>query len=377
MLQRVKIQNFKSFNRETIIELKASKIGFLTKENVASNTLKGLVFIGNNASGKTNALLAIRKLLDMLFADGGLNLDSDRCLFSTSEEMALEYEFAIDNSLIKYSVHYNVFKEFLIETLIVNDEEVLSRIGNSAKSNISMTEVYDEIDNDSLILREIYFNTKFRKNELLQKWFDYLINSVYINAHLNRIFSPSKRPFNIKEYLDVNGVDVINEFLGKRNFSQTIEYVDHIEEKNISYNSDDGKQIFFKRDGIDVPIPFGMESLGNQNLLKLLPVFLHSIENSCMLLIDEFSSGFHNKLEQMLIKFFMKNSVNSQLLLVTHSTNILSNSLLRPDQEVIVSFTGEDGSILRKASDEKPRQAQNVEKMYLSGVFGGLPEYEE
>ena len=35
----------------------------------------------------------------------------------------------------------------------------------------------------------------------------------------------------------------------------------------------------------------------------------------------------------------------------------------------------EHGSFLRKFSDEKPRGSQNLEKMYLSGVFGGLPLY--
>ena len=35
----------------------------------------------------------------------------------------------------------------------------------------------------------------------------------------------------------------------------------------------------------------------------------------------------------------------------------------------------ERGSFLRKFSDEKPRESQNLEKMYLSGVFGGIPLY--
>ena len=91
--------------------------------------------------------------------------------------------------------------------------------------------------------------------------------------------------------------------------------------------------------------------------------------------MDEFSSGFHNDLEKLLIRYFMKYSTNAQMLFVTHSTNLLSSSILRPDQLYTVEF-GEDGSRIKRFSDEKPREAQNMEKMYLGGVFGGLPRYE-
>lgn len=91
--------------------------------------------------------------------------------------------------------------------------------------------------------------------------------------------------------------------------------------------------------------------------------------------MDEFSSGFHNDLEELLIRYFMKKAEEAQLIFVSHSTNLLSNSILRPDQIYSVDF-GTDGSVLKRFSSEKPREAQNLEKMYLSGVFDGVPAYE-
>lgn len=96
-----------------------------------------------------------------------------------------------------------------------------------------------------------------------------------------------------------------------------------------------------------------------------------------MLLIDEFSSGFHNELESLMVRYFMEKAKEAQLLFVSHSTNLLSNSILRPDQEYSVAFQSEKGSTVKRFSDEQPRSAQNIEKMYVSGVFGGLPEYKE
>lgn len=133
--------------------------------------------------------------------------------------------------------------------------------------------------------------------------------------------------------------------------------------------------IFFKRKGIDEPIPYVFESLGNKNLLNLLPAVFHCVSHGGMLILDEFSSGFHNDLEQLLLRFFMNHADRGQIIFVSHSTNLLSNSILRPDQIYSVDF-GNEGSVIKRFSSEKPREAQNLEKMYLGGVFGGVPKYE-
>ena len=94
-----------------------------------------------------------------------------------------------------------------------------------------------------------------------------------------------------------------------------------------------------------------------------------------MLILDEFSSGFHNELEECLIKYFFHFSKNSQMFFVSHSTNILNNTILRPDQIYSVTFSSKNGSVLKRFSEEMPRESQNTEKMYLNGVFNGMPRY--
>ena len=211
-------------------------------------------------------------------------------------------------------------------------------------------------------------------------WMEYLKKSIYVNMFDKKIISYGKAEVSVARYLDKSGCQSINDFFNEYNFEQNIEY-DHSSEgghvKLIVENEDSEKDIFFKRKGIEVPIPFSEESLGNQNLLRILPAFLSVIENDGMLLIDEFSSGFHNELENLLVRYFMEKAKYAQMLFVSHSTNLLSNSILRPDQEYAVEFDRENGSSVKRFSSEQPRSAQNIEKMYVSGVFGGLPEYKE
>ena len=135
---------------------------------------------------------------------------------------------------------------------------------------------------------------------------------------------------------------------------------------------------FIKEKGINEPIPFGEESLGNQNLLRMLPSFFGGwLKTAECCLLMSFQVDFTMIWKVCLSSIFIRNPKNSQMIFVSHSTNLLSNSLLRPDQEYTVEFQDKNGSKVKRFSTEQPRSAQNIEKMYTSGVFGGLPQFEE
>ena len=374
MLKKYIIKNFKSFKNETVIDLEKTNYQMLSSFNTVDKLLKGTMFVGPNASGKSNAILAIKFLLDNLFGKDDINFDNYICLFSNNPIMELNYEFEIDNSEIVYFIKYHSGEDYLSEILTVDNIKVFEREGSFASVSISEKSEHNDVPKGTLFLRSVYFNTKFKGNKVLQNWFEYLSNSVYIDLYDSSITPYKDINLSIIKYLDEKGTDEINSFFENFNFEQQVEYDKQSVGHRLSIKTQE-KTIFFKRRGIDEPMPFGMESLGNQNLLRILPAFFHVFNNNGMLLLDEFSSGFHNDLEELLIKWFMKNSEKSQLIFVSHSTNLLTNSLLRPDQIYSVDFD-DNGSKVKRFSSEKPREAQNLEKMYLSGIFSGVPKYE-
>ena len=382
MLTKITLDNFKSFKNKTVVDLTKTNYTILP-QNVADNgVLKGCIFVGANASGKSTIILAVKLLLDLLFSERNINSGMFLCMFGDSNKYSLSYEFLIENKTIRYSFEVDVAKKMISELLHIDNELLLQRMGLSAKSYIADSNGinYDEEDvgKDSLFLRTLYFNTKFASNSTLGSWMDYLKKSFYVNMFKGEIVSYGKRDMTIATYLDNGGCEVIKNFFDEYNFEQKVEFVHSTSGGKISFvagEDEDVKTVFFKRKGIEVPIPFFEESLGNQNLLRILPVFLSAINNGGMLLIDEFSSGFHNELESLLVRYFMKKANHAQMLFVSHSTNLLSNSILRPDQEYSVEFQDQNGSTVKRFSSEQPRSAQNIEKMYVSGVFGGLPEY--
>lgn len=376
MLTKIQIENFKSFKELTTIDFQSTNYKILSNTNITDNgILKGSIFVGGNATGKTNIILSIKLLLDLLFREKLVNIKYYKCLFSESNNIKLYYEFNINENIINYNIEYDVQKQFMVEKLLLNNESLLERIGKSGTTKITENPIHEDLDNQSLLLRTIYFNTKFNNMPVLKEWFHYLSNSIYLDASLKVRSNTLNNHLDIREYLDSNGAEDINNFFREYNFEQLIEYSKKSTGNIISIEVEENKDIFFKREGVGEPIPYAMESLGNKNLINMLPSFFQVIKNGGMLIIDEFSSAFHNELEELLVKYFMKNSNKSQLFVVSHSTNLLSNSIFRPDQEYSVEFIGVEGSRINRFSDEKPREAQNIEKMYNSGCFGGKPDY--
>ena len=376
MLKRVRFKNFKSFAEETIIDLEATKSNILLDTNVSTGILKGCCFYGGNASGKTNALAAVTFLLDLLFKDYISN-PTNICLFNKDESMYFEYTFEEDNTEIVYFFELNRKGIILKETLKLGVNTMLNRILDSAESYLTENRIYakDDIDSKTLFLKKIYFNTKFVEFPPLKKWFDYLKNSIFCNPirEVGNIvfFDNSKiKEIDLINYLEKYGVNEINSFFKEFNFPYLIKYERHsINNILISPLAN----IQFIRNNLP-NIPYYMESYGNKILLMILPSFLTIVKNGGILAIDEFSSGLHNNLESLLIKYFFNKAKNAQIFFVSHSTNLLKTSLLRPDQIYSVDF--DCGSKLRNFQDERPRESQNLEKMYLSGVFGGIPLYE-
>lgn len=376
MLVKLTMKNFRCFVEETTIDLNATGYEILSNTNkTKDDILKGAVFIGGNASGKTTIILALRFLLELLVWQTNLQLVLYKSFYSDlKERMELEYEFNINNSKIIYRVETNNDR-ILKEILIQDGKTILSRINENAEyidaNNSKIT--IENIQNNQSAIRKVYFDTRFIDNENLKLWYDFLTNSVYIDQSEKIVITANLTKTN-KNYFENNGKDEVNKFLKDINYNQVIDYVSEYKNKTMKFNFQDGKEVVLIREDMNTALPINMESEGNRTLIEVLPQILQATKNNCMLIIDEFSSALHNFLEEKMVKYFMENSNKSQMFIVSHSTNLLTNTILRPDQIYTVDYIKGKGSKINRVSDSKPREAQNLEKMYLSGVFNGIPD---
>lgn len=372
MLQSYSMEGFLSIKNRIDVDLRKTQYQILERTNVEDGILKGCMFVGGNASGKTNLIEGLRFLLVALFTDTHINWDGSLCMFSDSGVFHNTYDFVIDGMLIRYQLHYQRREKLLIEHLSVDGKTMLERVGSNAKTELSERRQFTDVPADSVFLRELWFNTRFRGFPVLQKWFDFLWNSKYVNPLERSIFAHEpKSNVSFSDYIKENGVDELNAFLDECGFTYRL-----VQRKGMSQEGFAYSDLFVKREGIAELIPFLLESMGNKVLMMLLPAYFSVMKNGGMLICDEFSSGLHNDLEELLVKYFMKHAHGAQIFIVSHSTNLLSSSIFRPDQLYAVNFDAEGSNIVRFSS-EQPRTGQNYEKMYLGGVFSGLPQYND
>lgn len=380
MLTGIILKDYTTFIKETIFDFKATSYKILENTNVGSNrVLKGCLFKGENASGKTQVLEAILILLDLLFDNSEHNFVIKKSFYTKGTKYNLSYLFNVNNNDIKYDITFagnNIFSE----KLYVNDNLKLNRLGNKGELYFDEEKSIDDINVDLSLLKFEYYNTRFNNDEVLNEWFEFLKNSIYVNCLTAKIISynPSREAEQlIRKYAERRDATKLNEFMNKLGYNSEIVFQKEIgnKDRTIVAKNDNDLMIALKKKGTDIAIPMMLESNGNRAFLNIILPILFASNNNCMLIVDEFSSGLHNELEEALISFFFNNSKDSQIFFTSHSTNLLNTSILRPDQIYSFKFDAKDGTIINRFSNENPRESQNMEKMYLNGVFDGMPKY--
>ncbi len=134
----------------------------------------------------------------------------------------------------------------------------------------------------------------------------------------------------------------------------------------------DGSEIYFRRK---------QESSGTLRFVALLAVILQPSPRRRLVCIDELSASMHPDLVRRLIRIVHNSEYNplgNQLLFTTHDTHLIDpNELLRRDQVTICSKNRFGLSTTNRldAFQDAARSDANLQKQYLQGRFGGIPQF--
>jgi len=123
------------------------------------------------------------------------------------------------------------------------------------------------------------------------------------------------------------------------------------------------------------------ESAGTQTWFRLIGPVLHALRDGRTLLFDEIDASLHPRLSAKLIELFQDPGTNpraAQLIFTTHDTSLL-NHLNR--DEVWLTEKNPDGATtltaLAEYGGDKVRRSLNLERAYLQGRFGAVPEMDQ
>lgn len=113
--------------------------------------------------------------------------------------------------------------------------------------------------------------------------------------------------------------------------------------------------------------PFvSVASTGTMALFLFYIWSISAFEKISFLFIDEFDAFFHYEAAENIVLQLNK-ARNFQTILTSHNTYLMQNRLTRPDCCYIM--TNERISNLFDSTDKEIREAHNLEKMYINGVF--------
>lgn len=134
--------------------------------------------------------------------------------------------------------------------------------------------------------------------------------------------------------------------------------------------------------GVDggVPLDFDHESMGTYSWFAFIGPMLEALEHGSVLLVDELDTSLHPLLAAEVLRLFQDADANprhAQLVCTSHDVTLLGNvhpvQPLERDQVRIVRKKRTGESELFPLTDARPRKDEPLDRHYLGGSYGGIP----
>lgn len=369
MLQKFTVKGFKNFETKIEFDLKSGNYSF-NNSVVKNNILRTAVIYGDNASGKSNLGLAIMDIITHL-TDNEKNSDDYKKHFLNLETMPkfaeFEYTFNFSNHIVKYNYSKRSYDEIVCEELFIDDELIIQYNKERQFRTINLkngSEInFDKLRNDQSLVKLAYVystgadNIEGTKDDIFNRFIKFVesmlsFDSIYGNHY--------------QGYTTGNG-GIASTIIEKNKVKDYQEFLSDLDIKYDLFEKeiDDTKYIFVKFPSGKEANFFSIMSKGTVALSLFYMWYMQMEDGIHFMFIDEFDSYFHHDVSRKLIQKLKEST--SQIILTTHNTANMSNSILRPD----CYFTISNNKIANIAdrSGREIRQAQNIEKMYRAGSF--------
>ena len=386
------VNNYRSFKLERTFSMEASSI----KEHKDSVINEGkysllpiAVFYGANSGGKSNLIMAISTMRNMVMHSVRLN-EGDMLPYdpfaldetSGSRPTMFEIQFIQNEVLYRYGFEYNrteVISEWLYEKrsgekeyeLFVRSKDLIDVSRKRFPEGVGK----EDLTNSNRLFLSLVAQLKGEKANSIMGWFR------DCNV-LSGIETGGYEAFSLRMFLEhLNGADEAQEFfktlqLGFTRFA--VKKVD-IPQQLTTHNVYDekgmvvGERNFHKNQ---------MESEGTKKVIEMSGPIFDTLNEGKTLIVDELDAKLHPLLTRNIVLLFMdpeRNTKGAQLIFATHDTNLLDLEILRRDQiwfaekdkvestdiYSLVEFKDEDG--------KKVRNDRDIKKDYIRGRYGAIP----
>lgn len=414
MLVEMSVANFRSFREAQTFSLAKGK----GDEMVATNTfnaaaansialLRSAAIYGPNASGKSNLLLALQTMKQVV-VESAINLQRGDKLPVTpfrlnpqTRQQPSEFEVTFLVEGVRYQYGFAATAERIHEEWLLaypkgraqrwfgrawnpDDQRYDWELGNNLTGEKQLWQKSTR-DNALFLSTAVQLNS-----EQLQPIFDWFKNTLRLAnvGGWGPVFSASlcesSDKVRIMDFLRAADFHIDDILVESRPFDSDTLPTDMPEpvREAIAGDMKDKKIIDIKTvhkdgDGDSIVFDFEDESDGTRKLFSFAGPWIDSLTNGYVIFIDELHDNLHPRLVQFLVQLFHSqetNPNNAQLIFTTHETSILNQEVFRRDQIWFCEKDESQATVLYPLTDFSPRKGrENLEAAYLSGRYGALP----
>lgn len=418
MLIDYRFSNFRSFKEMTSLSMIAGRQTTLNDNLIREYGLRiapSAVIYGANASGKSNIIMSLAVMKDIVLA-GSLeanlsnlkNLELYPFAYQELEKpMKFEIDFIYDGKRLEFGFEIEV-STFRKETRSIVSE-FLAYIDKSEQKTIVYTRDRDkiEINKDKKALALIEFDEKLLKqfekkinenideselflsrafkstisNELADRVLDFfkeelVVVSDFTLKKTNLTFSLEDSPK--KDFFAWN--KIIDGFVKNADFGpHGIAFKSNKSENKESSSMELVSIYKYNDENIVIPAEL-MESRGTLKLVDFAIPFEKLFKLGGVFVLDEFDSAIHPELIKEILALFNDSDLNkagAQLIFTTHNPIYLNNKIFRRDQiRFVEKDTDSYESVIYSLADfgsEEVRNDHNFLINYFKGNYGALP----
>ncbi len=403
MLIRFKVCNLKSFKEPTELSMKAEAIKEhpenTYERHMSGKLLKSIAIFGANAAGKSNFIRAIAAALIIIRTSETRQINEpipliDQFAFCTNRKNETSFEFEFTQDEYKYIYGFSCTRNQITEEyLTAYNSQRPTRIFTRSSDTY---EFYNKESREQLLpltkrntSNKLFIATATVWNsELTKKPYLWLRNCIDVFDSDNPMLqslelyekdkSGKLRNFtnNLLKEADINIADFTVESKEIKNtpplFIANLPSVQReykVMAMHTVKSSEDNDSQYY--------LPMQNESKGTRNLFFLSPWIEKALERGYVFCVDELDSSMHPALLLYIVNLFNSPKTNphgAQLIMTTHTTDLLSTSIMRRDQLLFIEKDNNNGmSELYSLNDFSARTREDIRKAYIAGRFGAVP----
>ena len=363
MLKLFEVKGFKNFKERITIDFSDVRDYKFNQECISNNLLGKMIVYGKNSIGKSNLGLAIFDIVSHLTSNNVTPGLYDNYLNSSDDidHAEFHYVFTFNNDEVDYLYLKNDKQSLIFEKVKINGKLLYEYNYDTAEGSFAGLKEFAptlnlSFKNVDCVLRYIINNTSADDTHPLRRMIKYVSNMLWFRSLDENRYIGYKT--NSKDYMDfMSNKDTLAEFESFLHRAGIEDNLIMIEEP------DGGKKLYFDT---DTPMPFFKVASSGTRALYTFFYWYKTAPDVSFMFIDEFDAYYHFELAEEIVDLLEKMN-NTQIILTSHNTNLLTNKIMRPDCYFIL--TKDKLTSFANATDRELREGHNLEKLYMSGEF--------